>query len=61
MMRVDMIDLSWTGAQRAIMLEMAGKVTPSHRPMATLLHQKYNYIGTVLWRLLRVLVNARNC
>jgi hypothetical protein len=36
MMRVDMIDLSCTGAHRAIMLEIAGKVTPSQRPIATL-------------------------
>ncbi len=36
MMSVDMIDLSCTGAHRAIMLEIAGNVTPSQRPMATL-------------------------
>ncbi len=36
MMSVDIIDLSCTGAHRAIMLEIAGKVTPSQRPMATL-------------------------
>jgi hypothetical protein len=38
-MREVIIDLSVAGAQRAIMLEMQGKVTPSHRPIATL-HNK---------------------
>jgi hypothetical protein len=35
-MREVIIDLSVAGAQRAIMLEMQGNVTPSHRPIATL-------------------------